>query len=91
MDEKMLCRIRASFISQLSTVTGVVWARDITCRMPDHISGTQVAHLCPGHESEWFRQNSMSVYNTDLKLDPDNLLNDLSNVAFAAIRLPLYF
>jgi HNH endonuclease len=32
------------------------------------------------HESEWFRQNSMSVYNTDLTLDPDNLLNDLSNV-----------
>jgi len=34
----------------------------------------------PQHENEWFRQNSMSVYNVDLTLDSDNLLNDLSNL-----------
>jgi len=70
----------AVYTSQQSTITGAVRARDITCRMSEHFTSTQVAHLCPEHEKEWFLRNSMSVWNTDLTLDPDNLTNDLSNV-----------
>jgi hypothetical protein len=38
-----------------------------------------VAHLIPEHERQWFLSNSMTTWNTDLTLDSDNLLRDLSN------------
>ena len=52
------------------------------CHLSNYRSlhGYQVAHLCPEHEREWFLRNSMAMWNTDLTLDPDNLLNGLSNV-----------
>ena len=79
------------YTSQQSTVTGAVRARDVKCRITGHFTGTQVAHLCPEHESEWFHQNSMSVHNTDFTLDPENLLNDLSNVVLMRSDLHLAF
>lgn len=70
----------SSYTAPQSTVTAAVRARDATCRVSGHFTGTEVAHLCPEHEQEWFRRNSMGMWNTDLTLDPENLLNDLSNV-----------
>jgi hypothetical protein len=64
----------AFYTSQQSSVTSAVRARDATCRITNHFNGTEVAHLCPEHEQEWFLRNSMAMWNTDLTLDPDNLL-----------------
>jgi hypothetical protein len=69
-----------SYTAPQSTITAAVRARDATCRVSGHFTGTEVAHLCPEHEREWFLRNSMGMWNTDLTLDPDSLLNDLSNV-----------
>ncbi|KEF50884.1 uncharacterized protein A1O9_13065 [Exophiala aquamarina CBS 119918] len=70
----------ASLTSAQSSVTGAVRVRDQTCRMSKHVTGTQAAHIVPQHEGKWFSQNSMWKYNVDLSLDPDNLLNDMSNL-----------
>ncbi|TAQ89904.1 hypothetical protein B7494_g1778 [Chlorociboria aeruginascens] len=63
-----------------STLTAAVHQRDVTCRVTAFESGTEVAHLIPEHERRWFLSNSMTMWNTDLTLNPDNLLRDLSNV-----------
>ena len=47
--------------------------------------------LCPEHESDWFRQNSISAYNTDLTLNPDNLLDDSNNVVLPQSNLHAAF
>jgi hypothetical protein len=59
-----------------STLSAAVRARDTTCRTTGHFTGTEVVHLCPEHEREWVLQNSMAMWNTDLALDPDNLLTE---------------
>jgi hypothetical protein len=68
-----------SSIAPQSNLTAAVRQRDITCRVTAFESGTEVAHLIPEHERQWFLSNSMDVWNTDLTLDPENLLRDLSN------------
>lgn len=70
---------RACYTAPQSTLTAAIRARDMTCRITTHFTATGVAHLCPEHEQEWFLRNSMQSWNSDLTLDPDNLLNDLSN------------
>jgi hypothetical protein len=62
-----------------SNLTAAIRQRDVTCRVTAFESGTEVAHLIPEHERKWFFSNSMAVWNTDLTLDSDNLLRDLSN------------
>ena len=62
-----------------SNLTAAIRQRDITCRITAFESGTEVAHLIPEHKRQWFLSNSMTVWNNDLTLDPDNLLRDLSN------------
>ena len=62
-----------------SNLTAAIRQRDITCRVTAFESGTEVAHLIPEHERQWFLANSMAMWNNDLTLDPDNLLRDLSN------------
>ncbi len=62
-----------------STLTAAIQKRDIRCPITAFEDGTQVAHLVPEHEKQWFLANSMSKWNCDLTLDSDNLLRDLSN------------
>jgi HNH endonuclease len=62
-----------------SNLTAAIRQRDVICRITAFESGTEVAHLIPEHERQWFLSNSMTVWNNDLTLDPDNLLRDLSN------------
>ncbi|CZR64040.1 uncharacterized protein PAC_13937 [Phialocephala subalpina] len=62
-----------------STLTAAIRQRDVSCRITAFESGTEVAHLVPEHERQWFLSNSMATWNTDLTLDPDNLLRDFSN------------
>lgn len=63
-----------------STYSSLTRARDITCRISNHATGVQVAHICPEHERDWFMSNSMPQYNSNISLDPQNLLNDMSNL-----------
>jgi hypothetical protein len=65
--------------SAQSTLTAAIRQRDLTCRVTAFESGTEVAHLVPEHERQWFLTNSMTMWNNDLTLDPENLLRDLSN------------
>lgn len=63
-----------------SAYSSLTRARDITCRISNHATGVQVAHICPEHERDWFMSNSMPQYNSNTSLDPQNLLNDPSNL-----------
>lgn len=62
-----------------SNLTAAIHNRDLTCRVTAFESGTQVAHLIPNHERQWFLSNSMDIWNIDRTLDTDNLLRDASN------------
>jgi hypothetical protein len=68
-----------SSITSQSNLTAAVRQRDNTCRVTAFESGTEVAHLIPEHEKQWFLANSMSMWNTDGTLDLDHVLRDLSN------------
>ncbi len=74
-----------------SNLTAAIRQRDITCRITAFESGTEVAHLIPEHERQWFLLNSMAAWNTDLTLDPDNLLRDLSNAVLLRSDMHLAF
>lgn len=69
----------AQTIQPQSTITSAMIARDQTCRVTAFQSGTEVAHLVPSHEKDWFFSNQMGTYNTDQTLDTNNLLRDLKN------------
>ncbi|KAK4981248.1 hypothetical protein LTR28_000004 [Elasticomyces elasticus] len=71
---------RACYTAAQSTVSSAVRARDTTCRISTHHTGTEAAHLCPEHEKEWFLRNSMQRWNSDLSLDSAKLLWDMSNL-----------
>ena len=45
-----------------SSLTEALLARDISCRVTNHIEGTEHAHLVPRSEELWFSQNGMFQY-----------------------------
>ncbi|WEW56208.1 hypothetical protein PRK78_001645 [Emydomyces testavorans] len=45
-----------------STASQLIHGRDRICRVTGHITGTQVAHICPQSENDWFLRNSMDMY-----------------------------
>jgi hypothetical protein len=57
-----------------SNYTTLVRARDFSCRISQHYTGTEVAHLCPESERDWFITNNMQQYRKNLNSDPDHLL-----------------
>ena len=62
-----------------SSYTTLVRARDFSCRITQHCTGTEVAHLCPESERDWFIANNMQQYKTNLNSahllkDPGNML-----------------
>ncbi|KAL5314418.1 hypothetical protein ACEPPN_018845 [Leptodophora sp. 'Broadleaf-Isolate-01'] len=63
-----------------STYASIVRSRDLSCRITKHFTGTEVAHLCPEQEKEWFQANAMYQYNSNTNLGPNNLSNDVSNL-----------
>ncbi|KAF2460173.1 hypothetical protein BDY21DRAFT_186544 [Lineolata rhizophorae] len=44
------------------TLTEAVLARDISCRLTNHIEGTENAHLIPRTEKKWFDRNAMARF-----------------------------
>lgn len=66
--------------SAQSNVSIAVRSRDVGCRITAHQTATEVAHICPKHEEDWFLSNDLQTWNINTALDPDNLLNDMSNL-----------
>ncbi|KAI9771266.1 MAG: hypothetical protein M1840_002236 [Geoglossum simile] len=46
------------------SLTEATLTRDISCRITNHIEGTEHAHLVPRSEERWFSENNMSIYTT---------------------------
>ena len=51
--------------------------RDYSCRISGCREETQIAHLCPQKETDWWYANSMSRYNVGSANTPDNMSNAL--------------
>ncbi|PVH98616.1 hypothetical protein DM02DRAFT_530748, partial [Periconia macrospinosa] len=70
-----------------SNLTLALQARDVSCRITGCKEGTQVAHICPQKEAEWWYENDMSRYN----LGSANTLDDLSNALLLRTDLHIAF
>lgn len=62
-----------------SQFPSAVLTRDIVCQATGFSSATEVAHLVPEREQEWFTRNAMSRYNGDTTLDSRHLIRDIGN------------
>ncbi|KAL8918604.1 MAG: hypothetical protein Q9208_007248 [Pyrenodesmia sp. 3 TL-2023] len=60
--------------------TDAVIARDVTCRMTDYVEECDTAHLCPETEPEWFQENRMDGYTTELRRSGTAAINNKANV-----------
>lgn len=49
-------------LPRTASLTDATLVRDVSCRITNHIEGTEHAHLVPRGEAAWFRQNSMFQY-----------------------------
>ena len=68
-----------SRVASQSQFGQAIRVRDVTCQISIHHTRTEIAHLCPTHEMNWFLSNTMSQYNVNSSLDPGNLMNDHTN------------
>lgn len=85
------CPEMAGRMAPQSLISPAVRARDRTCRISFHETGTDVAHLCPVHEQAWFISNQMVTWNTDLSLDEKHQMHDASNLLLLRADLHLAF
>jgi hypothetical protein len=63
-----------------STFSAAILARDLFCRISAHYTGTEVAHICPREESDWFFANGMSRWNNDTSLGEQSVIDDHANL-----------
>ncbi|KAG4429627.1 hypothetical protein IFR05_014888 [Cadophora sp. M221] len=73
-------QILPSGTASQSNYTLAVRTRDVSCRITQHYTGTEVAHLCPESERDWFISNNMQQYKTNLNSDSAHLLKDPGNM-----------
>lgn len=73
-------QILPSGTASQSNYTTLVRARDFSCRITQHCTGTEVAHLCPESERDWFIANNMQQYRANLNSDFAHLLKDPGNM-----------
>ena len=66
-----------------------VMARDQSCRLTDCKEGTQVAHVIPEKEYEWFDGNAMQSYASDLSSET-SVNNTGNNMLLRADNLYIY-
>jgi len=52
-----------SRILAASSLTTALTLRDVSCRISGCTEGTQVAHICPRQEADWYQRNQMSRYH----------------------------
>jgi hypothetical protein len=76
-----VCPLVAHFHIKAS-LAGAVLARDVTCRLTNHIESTEHAHLVPPTEIFWFSQNSMFRYNDFPILDIDDPHNGIQSSSY---------
>ncbi len=65
-------------LPRYSGLTGDTLARDISCRITNHIEGTEAAHLVPRSEARWFQDNGMFRY-TNQQRPGSAPINDAQN------------
>lgn len=63
-----------------SAFSAAILARDATCRISAHSTGTEVAHICPRQDFPWFAANNMARWNNDASLAGLAMLDDHSNL-----------
>ena len=61
-----------------SSLAEATLARDISCRITNHIEGTEHAHLVPRSEERWFQNNDMFQY-TNQQRPGSEPINDAQN------------
>ncbi|KAI9770815.1 MAG: hypothetical protein M1839_003041 [Geoglossum umbratile] len=61
-----------------SSLAEATLARDISCRITNHIEGTEHAHLVPRSEERWFGENGMFRY-TNQQLPGSEPVDDAQN------------
>ena len=61
-----------------SITTAASLNRDVTCRITNHLEGTETAHLISKSEQAWFNENDMSRY-TDRQRPGMEFMNDAQN------------
>jgi hypothetical protein len=71
-------QILPSVTGSQSNYTLVVRMCDALCRITQYQTGTEVAHLCPENERDWFIANNMQQYKTNL--NSAHLLKDPGNM-----------
>lgn len=62
-----------------SDFSHAVSSQNLTCRMSDHIEGTEASHLCPRSEVEWFKHNHMLRHNSRSDLSVGKVIDDTAN------------
>jgi hypothetical protein len=68
----------AQATTQSNFSTGVKM-RDRTCRLSNHSSATETAHLCPEKEEAWYLRNDMQVWNSNEIPNHINMTRDIAN------------
>ncbi|TEY25161.1 hypothetical protein BOTCAL_1323g00010 [Botryotinia calthae] len=72
-----------------SNLSLAIQRRDSSCRITGFQTATEVAHIIPEHEKQWFIRNSMGRFNINQTLDPQNMLRDSSNAVL--LRSDIHF
>lgn len=62
-----------------SNFSAGVKMRDRTCRLSNHSSATETAHLCPEKEEAWYLRNDMQVWNSNQIPNHINMTRDVAN------------
>lgn len=63
-----------------SSYAQTIHARDVFCRVSQHRTGMEIAHLCPESETAWFARNNMYAYKQRYANDPSYVLKDPANL-----------
>lgn len=63
-----------------SSYAQTIHARDVFCRVSQHRTGVEIAHLCPESETAWFARNNMYAYKQRYANDPSYVLKDPANL-----------
>lgn len=61
-----------------STVAAELFARDVSCRITNHVEATEPAFLVPKSEQDWFNENGMHRYS-DRQNPEINPIDDVQN------------
>ncbi|KAK9480328.1 hypothetical protein V1514DRAFT_194182 [Lipomyces japonicus] len=63
-----------------SEIISSIHTRDVYCRITGHNTATDVAHIIPRAEKDWFENNGMRYWNWEPSLLEKSLLDDQTNL-----------